>query len=65
MLLGVFVVMLPTALIGVCASPDMICNAIMKPTLILSGTLIVALSLGVTVMASRIREEVSVLKEAA
>jgi hypothetical protein len=44
-ILGVFVILLPTALIGVCGNPDMICNSIMKPTLILTGSLVVALSL--------------------
>jgi hypothetical protein len=36
--LGVFVVLLPTALIGVCANPEMLCNSVMKPTLIFGGT---------------------------
>jgi hypothetical protein len=44
-ILGVFVILLPTALIGVCGNPDMICNSIMKPTLILTGSLVVSLSL--------------------
>lgn len=43
-LLGAFVIALPTALIGVCMNPDMICNAVMKPSLILSGSMVVALS---------------------
>jgi hypothetical protein len=43
--LGVFVILLPTVLIGVCANGDMICNSIMRPALILGGGLIVALSL--------------------
>lgn len=43
--LGVFVILLPTALIGVCANPDMVCNAVMKPSLIFMGSLVVALSL--------------------
>lgn len=40
--MGAFAVLLPTALIGVCASPDMICNSVMKPTLILSGIIAMA-----------------------
>jgi hypothetical protein len=44
-ILGVFVMLLPTALIGVCANPEMICNSVMKPTLLLTGGLVVALSL--------------------
>lgn len=43
-ILGIFVILLPTALIGVCANPDMICNSVMRPTLILLGSLILALS---------------------
>jgi hypothetical protein len=31
-ILGVFVILLPTALIGVCANPEMVCNSVMKPT---------------------------------
>lgn len=38
MFLGVFIVLLPTYLIGVCGSTDMLCNSLMKPTLIFSGT---------------------------
>ena len=43
--LGVLVILLPTALIGVCAKNEMICNMIMRPVLILTGTLVVADSL--------------------
>lgn len=41
--LGVFIILLPTVLIGVCARPDMVCRALMKPALILAGGLTVAL----------------------
>jgi hypothetical protein len=37
--LGVCIVLLPTVLIGVCASSDMQCAALMKPILILAGSL--------------------------
>jgi hypothetical protein len=43
--LGIFVVLLPTYLIGVCASEDMLCNMLMKPTLIFSGTVVAVASL--------------------
>lgn len=43
--LGVFVILLPTKLIGVCANPEMICSSIMKPSLILAGSLIILLSM--------------------
>jgi hypothetical protein len=55
-LLGIFVILLPTALIGVCASADMLCNSVMKPTLILSGILIIAISLVSLIMSERQRE---------
>jgi hypothetical protein len=42
---GVMAILFPTALIGVCANPDMICNMIMKPTLIAGGSLAIAASL--------------------
>ena len=40
-LLGVFVVLVPTTLIGVCASNMMACRNLMLPTLVLSGSLVV------------------------
>jgi hypothetical protein len=52
-LLGLFVILLPTALIGVCASADMLCNSVMKPTLIMSGILIIAISAGTLIMSER------------
>ena len=39
---GIMVILLPTYLIGVCASEDMICNMIEQPMLILAGALTVA-----------------------
>jgi len=43
--LGALAILFPTVLIGVCANPDMVCNMIMKPALILSGTLAVGASM--------------------
>lgn len=43
--LGVFAILLPTTLIGVCASDEMLCNILMKPTLIFSGILAITLGL--------------------
>jgi hypothetical protein len=54
--LGVFTVMLPTLLIGVCGNPEMICNAVMKPTLILTGGAVTVLSL-LGVLRSFAKEE--------
>jgi predicted cobalt transporter CbtA len=42
-ILGIFVILLPTRLIGVCASDSMRCNMIMKPTLIMSGLIVAVL----------------------
>lgn len=44
--LGAMVLLLPTALIGVCMSPDMPCVSLMKPALLLTGALVVVASLG-------------------
>jgi len=52
-LLGLFVILLPTALIGVCASSMMLCNSVMKPTLILSGILVIAISAGTLITSER------------
>jgi hypothetical protein len=41
-ILGVFVVLFPTTLIGVCAGNMMACRNLMLPTLVLSGILVVA-----------------------
>ena len=58
MLLGVFAILLPTVLVGVCASADMLCNSVMKPTLILSGILVIAISVGTLIMSERQAEPV-------
>lgn len=58
-MLGAFVIMLPTVLVGVCGNPDMICNSLMKPSLILSGALVIGLSLfGVVRTFSKKEDEV-------
>jgi hypothetical protein len=54
---GVLIILLPTALIGVCGSAQMICNSVMKPTLILLGSLVIALGLVGTLRALRRKEE--------
>lgn len=50
--LGALVILFPTVLIGVCANPDMPCNLIEKPALLLSGILVMGASL-VTLGTSR------------
>jgi hypothetical protein len=44
-ILGAIVILLPISLIGVCLSTDMLCNSLMKPALILTGSLVVIISL--------------------
>ena len=58
-LLGGAVILLPTYLIGVCASADMLCNSVLKPTLILAGTLIVAISLVSWFVSERRPEQIA------
>jgi hypothetical protein len=53
MLLGAVVILLPTLLIGVCANPAMLCDSIMMPTLVLSGILVIAISLVALVISER------------
>jgi hypothetical protein len=56
--LGAIVILLPTRLIGVCANPMMECNSIMKPTLILSGALVIGLSVVGLVISERKAEQI-------
>jgi hypothetical protein len=42
--LGVATILIPTALIGVCGSLEMICNMVMKPTLVFAGVVTIASS---------------------
>jgi hypothetical protein len=58
-LLGGVVILLPTRLIGVCANPDMLCNSVMKPTLIFSGILVMALSVVSLVISERQPEQIA------
>jgi hypothetical protein len=44
-ILGLMVVLLPTTIIGVCMHPGASCNLVMKPALIFSGILVIAISL--------------------
>lgn len=55
--LGAVAILVPTVLIGVCASPDMICNSVMRPVLILMGTLLVAISVVTLIASGRITEQ--------
>jgi len=48
LILGIFVILLPTALIGVCVNPDMPCVVLMKPILLLTGIVTGALGIVAT-----------------
>jgi hypothetical protein len=56
--LGVVTILLPTTLIGVCASNMMVCNSTMKPLLILAGSLVIAVSVVSLVLAQRTQEPI-------
>jgi hypothetical protein len=58
-LVGAVVILLPTRLIGVCANPDMLCNSVMKPTLIFSGILVIGLSVVALVISERQPEQIA------
>lgn len=58
-ILGAFVILFPTVLIGVCANPMMSCNMIMKPTLILSGILVIGASLVALVTSRKLAEPIA------
>ena len=48
--LGALAIAFPTFMIGVCANPDMLCNMVMKPTLIAAGS--IAIVANVVVLAT-------------
>ena len=58
--LGALAVLFPTVLIGVCSNPDMMCNMVEKPVLILAGTLAMAASLvGMVLPSTRMEVELA------
>lgn len=57
--LGAVTILLPANLIGVCMSPDMPCLAIMKPSLLLMGTLVIGVSLAVVVRSWGREDEIA------
>jgi hypothetical protein len=56
LVIGAVTVAVPTMLIGVCASADMLCNSVMRPTLVLAGILIMVISAASWAMAERATE---------
>ena len=55
--LGAVAILVPATLIGVCASADMICNSVMRPLLILMGTLLMAISVVTLIASNRITDQ--------
>ena len=49
--LGLFVILFPTVMIGVCSSADHYCNLLMKPALVLAGSLVIATSLAAVIVS--------------
>jgi hypothetical protein len=58
-ILGVFVVLFPTTLIGVCANNMMACRNLMLPALALSGILVVAACIALFASTFRMTEPVA------
>jgi len=56
---GVSAMLLPTYLIGVCGSVDMVCNSIMKPALLLSGGVVILISLIIMITSIARKENVT------
>jgi hypothetical protein len=52
---GIFAILLPTYLIGVCASDEMLCNIELKPTMIFSGAVTLGAGLVGLVLAGKTR----------
>jgi len=48
LIVGIFIILFPTALIGVCINPDMPCVVLMKPILLLIGVVTGALGIVAT-----------------
>ena len=55
-IVGAFVIALPTSLIGVCQTPTMLCHTVMKPALISLGSLAVAGSIGMMLISRKASE---------
>ena len=55
-ILGVFVILVPANLIGVCSMPSMLCLSVMRPTLLAAGALVIALS-GIVLVRSLGKDE--------
>jgi uncharacterized membrane protein YeiB len=54
--LGVLTMLIPTTLIGTCLNDQMVCNTEMKPTLLITGGITIALGVAVLVLGEMKRE---------
>ncbi len=54
-ILGVMAISFPFGLIGVCATPTMVCHTVMRPTLIILGSLAVVGSIGAMVLTRKVQ----------
>ncbi len=52
-ILGIFAVLLPTSLIGVCTNMTALCNTVMKPALTAMGSVAIVGSLGAMMLARK------------
>ena len=55
-ILGVFVILLPNKLIGVCSTPTMICHTFMNPSLTILGSLAIIISLITLLLARKLKD---------
>jgi hypothetical protein len=60
--LSVLAILIPTSLIGVCANPAMMCNMVMRPTIILTGSIALAASLAVFFTSMKMDNQDTILK---
>jgi hypothetical protein len=53
---GIFVILMPTFIIGTCATPTMVCNTLMKPIVLVLGALAILASIGGLVLSIKEKE---------
>jgi Domain of unknown function (DUF4418) len=56
-IIGVLVILIPSTLIGVCASAEMDCSSILKPTMIVCGIVVILASVAALVLNERKKDE--------
>lgn len=58
-ILGIFAVLLPNTLIGVCQTPTMICHTTMLPALTVLGSMVIAGNIGTMALAFRMKRRLT------